>query len=708
MTKDQSTHEALKRIKPIVGDLFEQADPAIAYGEQIESDDDICPLYCAISRIEERYQNPELIGRGGMKEVYRVYDAQAARHVAMAKPLPVFSRDQFDAFLREAHLTARLDHPNIIDLFDMDLDERGRPFFTMQLKHGRSLRAVINLQRNVNDDDIDADDTFPLRERLELFSRVCDAIAYAHSRRVLHLDTKPENIFVGEFGEVKVCDWGMGVVMSHQEGENESTVLLDPDLYGSLLESAKGTPIYMAPEQMDKRQAKTPQMDIYALGCLLHELLTFELPLDMRAGNPNIGLALSATISKATATDVSDRYQTVEALRQDISRFLGGYSVSVERAGLLREASLFYRRHREACSITLGLLCLSTLSVTFFVLQLRESREQALEATTVAVEARSRSQEARLRAEQAQQRTKVALVSAEKAQIRAEDALAKYVAEKEESERRRDRQVTAAVLHAELLTDVAFLQDETLPLAFQHATKHLDSILSFDPPPQSHAWTQKYWLYFLSQDFGAALKLVVEGKVIPRDLVRLAQKYQAHQNSDGRLDTDHLISLIWELSKTEPWRAPLAEKILVYDNLNPRPPEDQNRIVREWVKINNPDWLNEELTYDFETETVRVRGDGLASLVRTIARSNYQPSRICLLHTLKPLVLDLRGTAVEDISELRSLELIELDLRQTQVTDLSPLRDNRMLRRLYLDRDQVPDSQIANLPKTIEVFYGGE
>ncbi|EMI53412.1 serine/threonine-protein kinase [Rhodopirellula sallentina SM41] len=709
--------EALKRIKPILNDLFEQADPAQAAGQKIESDDDICPLYCAISRIENRYQNPELIGRGGMKEVYRVYDARATRHVAMAKPLPEFNSDQFDAFLREAHLTARLDHPNIIDMFDMDLDEQGRPFFTMQLKQGRSLRAVINLLRSG-----EGETAYSLRDRLEIFSRVCDAIAYAHSRQVLHLDIKPENVFVGEFGEVKVCDWGMGVVMSQTEGQSPSTVLLDPDLYGSLLESAKGTPIYMAPEQKEKRRHKTPQMDIYALGCLLHELLTFELPVRVRSGNSKIGLALAATIAKATAHDPADRYQTVEDLRQDIARFLAGYSVSVEQAGLRREAALFYRRHREACAITLGLLTVLSLCVFFFVMQLRESRADALDAMAAAVAARGHSQEAQLRAENAQERTKRALISAEEAQSRAEEAqtraeqaqsraeesLAKYLAEKAESERRRDRQVSEAVLHAELLTDIAFLRDETLPLAFQHTNQHLDSILSFNPPPQSHAWTQKYWLHFLTQDFESALQLVRDGKIIQPDLVRLARKYQPHVGPNGRLDTDHFIQLVRDLSRNEPWRAPLAEKMLVYDNLTPRPADDQTRLVREWIEINNPECENLQLDFNAETETVRLRSTGVTQLLRTIASTNYQPSRICLLQTLRPRVLDLRGTNIHDLSQLRSLELIELDLRGTPITDLSPLKGNRMLRRLYVSPDQFTESDMEALPKSIEVIVGDE
>ena len=83
--------EELRRIKPIVDDIFEIADPSQAFGGQLDSDEEICPLYCAISKIEQRYEDYQLIGRGGMKGVYRVYDARASRHCALAKLLPEYS-----------------------------------------------------------------------------------------------------------------------------------------------------------------------------------------------------------------------------------------------------------------------------------------------------------------------------------------------------------------------------------------------------------------------------------------------------------------------------------------------------------------------------------------------------------------------------------------------------------------------------------------
>ena len=175
--------------------------------------------------------------------------------------------------------------------------------------------------------------------------RICEAVAYAHSRRVLHLDIKPSNIQIGEFGEVQVCDWGLGVVMPDEDATGNSSALLDPDLYGPLLIHTKGTPAYMAPEQMDPLQPKLPQMDIYALGCMLHELIVGK---KYRSGQrqQNIVSGLSAIIKKAVAGDPADRYESVTELSADLSLFLSDYSTSVEKRNPFREALLFWKRHR--------------------------------------------------------------------------------------------------------------------------------------------------------------------------------------------------------------------------------------------------------------------------------------------------------------------------------------------------------------------------
>ncbi|SMP73215.1 Serine/threonine protein kinase [Neorhodopirellula lusitana] len=691
-SNDDALDESLRRIDPLVRDLYEESAEIVPSDQgDMSSVDDLCPLYNSILRITARYQEPELLGRGGMKEVYRVFDARTVRHVALAKPLAQYSHDQYDAFLREAHLTARLEHPNIIDLFDMDVDDNGRPFFTMEFKRGRSLRAILNELRNGNEAE-----HFPLRERLAIFLRVCEAIAYAHSRRVLHLDIKPENIQVGEFGETQVCDWGLGVVAPSDEPLHDSEVLLDPDLYGPLLDSVKGTPVYMSPEQQERQTRKTPQMDIYALGCLLHEIVTLETYDANREKPLPIASALSAVIAKATQENPTHRYANANLLREDITRYLDGYSASVEETRVLHEAVLFYRRHREVCSVILGSLVVLALCVSYFIVQLRSERQAALTA-------QDDTERAWLRADMEKTIANMAKREAEQERLLAEDALAKYVIEKDRSEERLRNQVMSAVAMSDNLTSLPLMSHDTFSKTVQLSMKHLDAILDNTPPADSRVWHKKFWMHFLMQDFASATSLLDENKLVAPDLASIARDYEDKGNADGYLDTDDFISLIGDLCRSERFRAPLAEMMIVYDREYPRAIEDRVRIVRRWVRINNPMWRKERINYNPDTEAISIRGEGLRSLIRTLS-ANWPPGvRVNLLYTLNPRKLDIRNTEVSDLTQLDDLKLLVLDVRHTLVTDLSPLIESRSLRRLIVEAGQFPDEQIDALPDSIDV-----
>ena len=215
-------------------EAFEEIDPAA------ES-----PLYGQLCSLQERYGQPELIAVGGMKRILKVLDRHGNRHVAMARLHEDASDLLFDPFIREARLTALLEHPNVISVHDVGVDKEGQPYFTMDLKVGDGLDVV--LQKAL------ADGGHPLSDRLDIFLKVCDAITYAHSRDVIHLDLKPANIQVGHYGEVLVCDWGLGKLIGGTD-EIDDDVLLNPDLLSEMTVygQVKGTPGYMAPEQIGR------------------------------------------------------------------------------------------------------------------------------------------------------------------------------------------------------------------------------------------------------------------------------------------------------------------------------------------------------------------------------------------------------------------------------------------------------------------------
>jgi len=149
----------------------------------------------------ERYVEGEELARGGMGSIVRAHDDDLDRDVAMKVMLGRGSR-QVARFLEEARVTGHLEHPGVVPVHELGVDERGRVFFTMRLIEGRDLREIIRLVRA-------RAEGWTLTRALEVLLKVCDTVAYAHSRGVVHRDIKPANVRVGSFGEVYVMDWGL-------------------------------------------------------------------------------------------------------------------------------------------------------------------------------------------------------------------------------------------------------------------------------------------------------------------------------------------------------------------------------------------------------------------------------------------------------------------------------------------------------------------
>jgi serine/threonine-protein kinase len=343
-----------------------------------------------IRDVKERYTELKLIGEGGSKKVFKARDCFVNRYVAYAS---VSGNDEaaFESFLREARLTALLIHPNIITILDMGLNKNGRPFFTMELKVGESLTEIIknhNKNKNSNQDEPS------LNNLLEIFLKICDAVAYAHSQNIIHLDLKPENIQVGKFGEVVLCDWGLGKMVGDADSSPlkcASKVYSNTTLHGVI----KGTPGYMAPEQVSGEEEKDQQTDIYALGAILYSLLTGAPPVNgsdtdeilektvdgiitpPKAISHNIPAALSAVTMKALEKDKEKRYGSAEELKSEIVSFLRGFATTAEEPGFIKQLHLFYKRNRRVCNVLFSAIILYLLSSLLFMDILNQSRLKA-------------------------------------------------------------------------------------------------------------------------------------------------------------------------------------------------------------------------------------------------------------------------------------------------------------------------------------------
>ncbi|MBS0263418.1 MAG: PAS domain-containing protein [Planctomycetes bacterium] len=244
--------------------------------------DDPRPLDVELPPAVTRYTLQALQARGGMGLVWRAWDDQFQREVAikeLRRDVP-HSAAVISRFLREARLTAQLQHPGIIAVHDLGrIPETDAPFYSMQLMSGRTLKQAVESFHGRHTSSNDAD--FELVKLLAAFIVVCQTIAYAHSQGVIHRDLKTDNVLLGDFGEVVVVDWGLAKRMDEPETLDEFAaapdsvdVASDLTIHGQVL----GTPGYMSPEQARGDLSVDHRTDIYGLGAILYELLTGQPP----------------------------------------------------------------------------------------------------------------------------------------------------------------------------------------------------------------------------------------------------------------------------------------------------------------------------------------------------------------------------------------------------------------------------------------------
>ena len=361
----------------------------------------------SLTPAEFRYEYVDEVGRGGMGVVLKVRDRDLGRHLAMkvvtgsdAGSTSAVGRSKLTRFLEEAQITGQLDHPGIVPVHELGMDANGRCFFTMRLVKGRDLRAVIDAlhQAEPIQDRVLAEWT--TTRALWAVHRVCETMAFAHSKDVIHRDLKPANIMVGRFGETYVMDWGLAKVLGKDDHkdtrlrtEHESISIVrtdrledsdsDPDsplmtMDGDIV----GTPAYMAPEQARGDMEKVgPQSDVYSVGAILYHLLSGRAPytepgsklapqavlMKVLSGPPprlytidkQLAPELVAICEKAMAYSRKNRYASVIDLASDLSAFLEGRVVEAYDTGPIAEFRKWFGRNKGfAFALAGGLLVL--------------------------------------------------------------------------------------------------------------------------------------------------------------------------------------------------------------------------------------------------------------------------------------------------------------------------------------------------------------
>ncbi len=345
----------------------------------------------------ERYEVRREIASGGMGQVFEAYDGVLGRNVALKCVRPGSeNRAAARRFQREMALTARLQHPSIIPVYDAGRFPDGSRYFAMRLVEGQPLDVAI---ANAN----------TMAERLALVPvvrRVCEAAAYAHQQSVIHRDLKPANVLIGPFGETVVLDWGLAKDLEETSGDSQGESM-NPDVAmdeGATRPGAvMGTAGYIAPEVARGEMADT-RADVFSLGMVLHKVLSraSEGPSEAGQGARSFGEAtadLGAIVECATADDPSDRYSTAGELCEDLRRFEAGQTVAARDYSLRHRARRFVRRHRLPVGLGAFVIVFSVLAGAWAIAGVVAARDRAQTAQARAETQRELELERRIAAQ---------------------------------------------------------------------------------------------------------------------------------------------------------------------------------------------------------------------------------------------------------------------------------------------------------------------
>jgi serine/threonine-protein kinase len=274
------------------------------------------------------------IGRGGMGRIHPATDRNLLRHVALKRldrelaKVPMYK----DGFIAEAQMTGQLEHPNIVPVHELAVSEQGVPYFTMKLVQG------INFDDWLRDPARPPGSTSRLEDGLEIFLKVCDAVAYAHHRGVIHRDLKPENVMVADFGQTYLMDWGLARLTRTKPASGSRSQMEAP--------GPVGTPTHMAPEQArGNPQEMDERSDVFGLGAILYEIVSGQMPygeardvdsvlqraqtgqvvpIDVACMGIGVSKRIRAIVEKAVAPNPAERYDSVVELQADVRNFLRG------------------------------------------------------------------------------------------------------------------------------------------------------------------------------------------------------------------------------------------------------------------------------------------------------------------------------------------------------------------------------------------------
>ncbi|WDE96676.1 serine/threonine-protein kinase [Lentisphaera profundi] len=641
-------------------------------------------IYSELKELNKRYYFIEEVASGGMKQIKKVLDQSVSRNIALAELLPEIDESFFELFLREARLTAMLEHPNIISVHDMGLNEEGRPFFTMDLKEGDSLQAIITQLKLGNPK---YQKLYSRHDLLQIFLKICDAIAFAHSKNIIHLDLKPDNIQVGDFGEVLVCDWGLAKILHAQESADFEELLLNTDMLNHLTQRNKivGTPGFMSPEQIDAKEELDQRTDVFSLACLLYSMMTYKCPftggsLEMifektktnqyiapeKLLNGHFPKSLSAVISRSLQADKNLRYQSINELKNEVQNYLSGFSTEAENAGVVKELGLLIKRNKAA-SLTAIMAIIIIFGLSFYFIGALKDQVKLAKAETI-------------KAEQS-------AIHLEKEKNKADQLL-------NESQTLLKR-LTENFLSESELNSKTFIYEYPIK-SLNKTLANAREILKIDPN-NSAARHHLILSLFLMQNFQEIDTLPYEEN---KGLRELSNKYlYSPRKPIGLLSIEALSKLISDLKGKVKYDYTIALRLLAYDSKVRGDLNYYDSAVTELLKMVNLNWDGSGFEYNFRDQSLILNSKQIYYLKSPeFFASGKNPLSYLNLNSLT-----ISGTSINDIAEFEGLKISTLDISQSEITQVDKIYKVKSLKKLIVHQGQLPQKQINNLRKSINI-----
>jgi eukaryotic-like serine/threonine-protein kinase len=476
---------------------------------------------------------------------------------------------------------------------------------------------------------------------LEIFCKVLDAVEYAHASGIIHLDLKPSNIQVSDYGEVLVCDWGLAKIID-SDCDGDFSLLDDTSLVSSCVNFLtidgffKGTPGFMAPEQTRGQLVrKDCRTDIYSLGCILYTLLTYEDPIvgkdvdeivegtktgtferpRLRCPQREIPASIEAVVMKAMATNPENRYLTSERMHKDIDSYRTGFATRAEEAGFFTQLRLVVRRNPKV-SVTIAIASLLITAVVTYTNEELRYKERTARA----------------------------------AQQEAEINLAKYKREREW----RTRNEAAPDYYNRALENFKSFR-------LNDAMEQVGIALDYDPRLY-RAWELKGNLHFAFMEFKAAAEAYKKAEnPTGKQWSTYAHTFsKVNRNTQGRVSVDNLIKILGELGAK---KRTLQVRYMVREYMQYEiPMQERLRMVRGLSKVYASDPDNYTFKYQERPEGLHI---DLSRNKETVFTE--------FLVGLPIIHINLSGSNVKDLSPLRGMPLQVLDLSRT--TGLTSLDD---------------------------------